>query len=110
MRLRLSNGMLYALALAGALWTSPLALSADTKAAPPRTPQTGIDPGIRVDPGPSPDPHTAVAPKSNPDPGMVINPDVVRPKFSLPPEAKPPPNVTPPDRTPETRPDTEKQQ
>ena len=53
------------------------------KEAPPRTPETGIDPGIRVDPGPSPDPRASVPPKINPDPGMAINPDVTpgaRPK------------------------------
>ena len=47
------------------------------KEAPPRTPQTGIDPGIRVDPGPSPDPRASIPPKVNPDPAMAINPDVV---------------------------------
>jgi hypothetical protein len=47
------------------------------KEAPPRTPETGIDPGIRVDPGPSPDPRASIPPKFNPDPGMAINPDVV---------------------------------
>src|SRR2546421_11669659 len=47
------------------------------KEAPPRTPETGIDPGIRVDPGPSPDPRASIPPKVNPDPGMAINPDVV---------------------------------
>ena len=77
--------------------------------APPRTPQTGIDPGIQVHPGPTPDPHTALPPQSNPDPGMAIDPDGARPKSGLSPEAKPPPDVRPPDRTPETRPDTQKQ-
>ena len=52
------------------------ATSAEKLPAPPRTPETGIDPGIQVHPGPSPDPHTAVPPKNNPDPGMAINPDV----------------------------------
>jgi hypothetical protein len=47
------------------------------KEAPPRTPETGIDPGIQVDPGPSPDPRASIPPKINPDPGMAINPDVV---------------------------------
>jgi hypothetical protein len=47
------------------------------KEAPPRTPETGIDPGIRVDPGPSPDPRASIPPKFNPDPGMAINPDAV---------------------------------
>jgi len=50
--------------------------SADKLPAPPRTPETGIDPGIQVHPGPSPDPRSAVAPKHNPDPGMAINPDL----------------------------------
>src|SRR5437016_14592765 len=48
------------------------------KEAPPRTPETGIDPGIRVDPGPSPDPRATIPPKVNPDPAMAINPDVGR--------------------------------
>src|SRR5438093_12767500 len=47
------------------------------KEAPPRTPETGIDPGIRVDPGPSPDPRASIPPKVNSDPAMAINPDVV---------------------------------
>ncbi len=59
----------------------PTAFSAEpttpSKEAPPRTPETGIDPGIRVNPGPSPDPRASVPPKFNPDPGMAINPDVV---------------------------------
>ena len=57
------------------------------KEAPPRTPETGIDPGIRVDPGPSPDPRGSIPPKINPDPGMAINPDVapgVSPKTDVP--------------------------
>jgi hypothetical protein len=119
MRRRLfESGMLCAMAVAVTLWSSSLALSAGdlpTKdaPAPPRTPQTGIDPGIRVDPGPSPDPHTAVPPKSNPDPGMAINPDAgpgARPKSGLSPEGKPLPDVRPPDGAPETRPDPKKQQ
>ena len=59
----------------------PMVLGAEPttppKEAPPRTPETGIDPGIRVDPGPSPDPRASIPPKINPDPGMAINPDVV---------------------------------
>src|SRR5438093_11944327 len=59
----------------------PMVLDAEPttppKEAPPRTPETGIDPWIRVDPGPSPDPRASVPPKINPDPGMAINPDVV---------------------------------
>src|SRR5438874_1921671 len=58
----------------------PIVLAAEPmtapKEAPPRTPETGIDPGIRVDPGPSPDPRASIPPKVNPDPGMAINPDV----------------------------------
>ena len=51
--------------------------SAEKRPAPPRTPETGIDPGIQVHPGPSPDPHTAIPPKHNPDPEMAINPDAI---------------------------------
>jgi hypothetical protein len=88
------------------------AAESDPKAlpAPPRTPQTGIDPGIQVHPGPTPDPHTAVPPKSNPDPGMAIDPDAALRKNELSPGAIPPADVRPPDRMPETRPDTPKQQ
>src|SRR5438093_13506148 len=59
----------------------PMVLDAEPttppKEEPPRTRQTGIDPGIRVDPGPSPDPRASIPPKVNPDPAMAINPDVV---------------------------------
>ena len=119
MRRRLFEfGMHCAMAVAVTLWPSTLALSAGdppTKdaPAPPRTPQTGIDPGIRVDPGPSPDPHTAVPPKTNPDPGMAINPDVepgARSKSGLSPETKPLPDVHPPAGIPEMPPDPKKQQ
>jgi hypothetical protein len=79
--------------------------------APPRTPETGIDPGIQVHPGPSPDPHTAVPPKHNPDPGMAINPDVTP---GGPPNARrlPPPDpnsgAREPDTQPKKRPDSPK--
>ena len=46
--------------------------------APPRTPETGIDPGIQVNPGPSPDDKAVVPPKTNPDPEMAIDPNTVR--------------------------------
>lgn len=109
-------GMLCAMAVSGLLWASTPALSAGDAPgkdapAPPRTPQTGIDPGIQVDPGPTPDPHTAVPPKSNPDPGMAINPDVqpgARPKPGMPSERIAPPS-TQPDTAPE-KPDPKKQQ
>jgi len=73
------------------------------KEAPPRTPETGIDPGIRVDPGPSPDPHASVPPKINPDPAMAINPDVVP---GVPP--KPAPSDPNSSRVPEKRNDSDK--
>ena len=111
-------GVLCAMIIVSALALSTLALSAGDPGskdspAPPRTPQTGVDPGIQVDPGPSPDPRTAVPPKTNPDPGMAINPDVepgARPKSGLSPETKPLPDVHPPAGIPEMPPDPKKQQ
>jgi hypothetical protein len=79
--------------------------SAEKLPAPPRTPETGIDPGIQVNPGPSPDPHTAVPPKNNPDPGMAINPDVSPNARRLP---VPDSNTRPPDTQPKREPDSPK--
>jgi hypothetical protein len=73
--------------------------SAEKLPAPPRTPETGVDPGIQVHPGPTPDPHTAVPPKNNPDPEMAINPDVIPDGRSGP--QRPAPNLDPNSRLPE---------
>src|SRR5437660_10943222 len=50
--------------------------------APPRLPESRIDPGIQVDPGPTRDPRSIVPPAKNPDPDMAINPETAPPSHS----------------------------
>ena len=49
---------------------------------PPKMPESRIDPGIQVDPGPTRDPRAIVPPAKNPDPNMAINPEAAPPSRS----------------------------
>src|SRR5438067_5407589 len=49
---------------------------------PSKMPESRIDPGIQVDPGPTRDPRAIVPPAKNPDPGMAINPETAPPSRS----------------------------
>jgi hypothetical protein len=96
--------VLTALAILGLLHVTPVVaqaaspIPAEKLPAPPRTPETGVDPGIQAHPGPSPDPHTAVPPKINPDPEMAIHPDSVpgSPNRRRSPDSNVDPNSRPP--------------
>ena len=104
--------LLAAVAVVGCFQAASVVLAAEAPPsteklpAPPRTPETGIDPGIQVHPGPSPDPHTAVPPKHNPDPEMAINPEAIpndpTKTRRLPPSS---PSTRPPDAQPKKRTD-----
>jgi hypothetical protein len=69
-----------------------ITLAADPAIPPREARPDSIDPGIRVDPGPSPDPRAVVPPKENPDPEMAVKPKTER-QEPLPPVV---PKVEPP--------------